>query len=173
MTLASHNTMTYLKPDKWYMNLFRFIDKCQSKDIVEQYESGVRLFDIRIGFKNGNPVFKHGLATYKRNVEEVFEYLNTKDVIVRIIGEDEHPFLYDYCKHLEETYKNIKFYGGNRKSDWTKKIYNFKYVPDFTIEENYSSMYPNPRWYGIWPWLYSKLHKKIESGSDYLMIDFI
>lgn len=174
MKLASHNTMTYLKPKKWYMNLFRFIGKCQSKAIEEQYESGVRWFDLRISFdKKCEPEFRHGLIAYKGNVFDVLDYLNTKDdVMVRILLEKDNPLYYNFCEYIELNYPNLKFCGGYRKSDW-KPVYIFKKNPIYTMEENYSSMPSNPKWYSIWPWLYSKLHKKNYTDKDYLLIDFI
>lgn len=177
MKIASHNTMTYLKPDKWYMYPFRFIAKCQSKTVVEQYESGVRFFDIRIGFdKYNNPKFKHGLISFKSNINSVISYLTSKDdVIIRIIAEDDNPMFNNFCNYLEGIY-GYRFCGGNRKSDW-KKVYNFNNKTEYTIKECYSSMPSNPKWYGIFPWLYAKLHnKKVLSekyNEEYLMIDFI
>lgn len=174
MKLASHNTMSYLKPKKWYMYPFRFIGKCQSKTIEEQYESGARWFDIRIAFdEKDNPEFRHGLIAYKGDFWKVFDYLNSKDdIIVRVLSEKEHKYFPTMCEYLERTYKNIKFCGGRSRSDW-RAIYVFKNIPIYTLEENYSSMPSNPKWYGIWPWLYAKLHKKKYTDKDYLMLDFI
>lgn len=50
MKLASHNSMTYLPIKKWWLKPFRFIAQCQNKTIEEQYQAGVRMFDIRIAF---------------------------------------------------------------------------------------------------------------------------
>ena len=176
MKLASHNTMTYLKPQKWYMYPFQLFAKCQSKDIEQQYEAGARWFDLRIAFdKHCNPIFKHGLMDYKGDVFKTLDYLNTKsDIIVRILLEKDSPLYYDFCKHIEQVYPNIKFCGGCRKLDW-KKIYQFKNQPSYTLEERYSSMPSNPKWYGIFPYLYALLNnrKPVKTGSDYLLIDFI
>lgn len=174
MKLASHNTMSYLKPKHWYLYPFRFIAKCQNKTIKEQYKSGVRWFDIRVSFdKNNNPEFRHGLMIFKGDFFKIFDYLNTKDdVIVRILLEKNSPLYFYLCEHLERKYINIKFCGGKRKSDW-KQIYEFKNEVKYTLEENYASMPSNPKWYSLWPWLYSKLYKKRETDKDYLMIDFI
>lgn len=174
MKLASHNSMTYLKPKKWYMYPFRFIAKCQSKTIEEQYGYGVRFFDIRIAFdENDEPEFRHGLVSFKSDFWKVFKYLNTKDdVIVKVLAEKDHPYYLTTCAYLERKYPNIKFCGGHRKEDW-KKMYTFKNEPQYTLEESYSSMPSNPKWYSIWPWLYSKLCRKKYTDKDYLMIDFV
>lgn len=178
MKLGSHNTMTYAKPKKWWMYPFRFFAKCQSKNILDQYLSGARWFDLRISFdKKCDPEFRHGMMTYKEDVYQVldfFNYLNDPTMIVRILLEKDHPFFADFCSYIEQAYPNVRFSGGQRKSDW-KKVYNFKNEPSYTIEENYSSMPSNPKWYGVWPWLYAKLrNKKIkETDKDFLLLDFV
>ena len=45
MKKGSHNTMTYLKPSKWYLYPFIFVAKCQSIDYKKQFNCGVRWFD--------------------------------------------------------------------------------------------------------------------------------
>lgn len=176
MKLGSHNTMTYLKPKKWYLYPFQFIARCQSKNIEKQYMLGARWFDLRIAFdKKGRPEFRHGLMSYKGDVFKVLSFLNNQnDVVVRILLEKDHPFFKDFCQHIEEQYPNISFTGGQRKSDWTQ-VYAFKNSPCYSIEENYSSMPTNSKWKGLWPWLYAKLNNKKEpkTDRDYLLLDFI
>lgn len=175
MKLGSHNTMTYLKPQKWYLYPFRFIARCQSKNIEKQYGAGARWFDLRIAFKGNTPYFKHGLMDYKGNVYKILEYLNTKeDVIVRILLEDDtNGEIYsNFCSTIEDIYTNIKFVGGHRKSDWTQ-IYHFKRKVSYTMEEWYASMPSNPKWYGIYPRLYSLLKGRKNTDADYLLIDFV
>jgi hypothetical protein len=71
--------MTYLKPEKWWMKVFNFMSKCQEVSIEQQYDKyGIRVFDLRIAFDKSTPKFKHGLVTYKGDVEAVLSYLNTK-----------------------------------------------------------------------------------------------
>ncbi|MCI6404172.1 MAG: hypothetical protein MR820_08870, partial [Prevotella sp.] len=76
--IASHNSLTYLRPVKWWMRLFNFIAKCQSKTIKEQYEDyKVRMFDFRVDFdKNNNLLVKHGLAVYNFSTKEMMDILN-------------------------------------------------------------------------------------------------
>lgn len=178
MKLGSHNTMTYLKPKKWWMYPFRVFAKCQSKDIVGQYTTGARWFDIRISFdERGNPEFRHGMMVYKGDVFGVldfFNYLNDPTMVVRILLEKDHDKFGEFCSYIEEAYPNVRFSGGQRKSDW-KRVYKFKNEPSYSIEENYSSMPSNPKWYGILPWLYSKINnKKVkDTDKDYLLLDFV
>lgn len=61
MELGSHNSLTYLPVKQWYLKPFKWVAKCQSKTIDEQFcDYGVRLFDIRVKFNNGEPVVAHG-----------------------------------------------------------------------------------------------------------------
>lgn len=186
--LGSHNSMTYLPPKKWYLYPFRFMAKCQSKTIEEQYNLGIRMFDLRIHFdKKNQPEFRHGAIAYKGDVISVLKFLNNKkDTRVRIILEDYRNngnYLQECLFSLAVTtwaleFKNIKFFGGNRKSDWME-IVHFKYNP--SIEDKYSSNNTNyttgtvlDDWF---PWLYAKFNnrKNIEKGTDklYMLIDFI
>jgi hypothetical protein len=82
--IASHNSFTYLKPKKWWMRIGRFMAKCQSKTIQEQYEKyNARLFDLRVDFdKNDNVILRHGLAVYKITESELYsilDFLNTRE----------------------------------------------------------------------------------------------
>lgn len=187
MKLASHNSMTYLPPKKWWLYPFRFIARCQSKSIQEQYERyNVRMFDLRISFNKLIPEFRHGMMAYKGDVEEVLMYLNAMgDTYVRLIyetsGTDEKGSILfrEYCKLWNKKYKGIKFFCGRRKSDW-KELYHFKYNP--TYENKYSSMNTKEGTTGTvlddwFPLLYAKFNnrKNLERGTDkeFLMIDFV
>ena len=181
--LASHDTMTYLKPTQWYLYPFQFMAKCQSKTIEEQYDKyGIRYFDLRVKFDEGNMVFAHGLITYKGNVWKVLEYLNSQEeeVWVRLLleatKEDEiqDKFFIAFCQNVEEKYKNIKFHNGRRKYDW-KQIYKFKF-DEPSLDQKVSSM-TWKIWDDWFPYLYARLmnKKNIAKGTDkdFLALDFV
>lgn len=200
MKLASHDTMTYLKPKAWYLRPFHFTAKCQSKSIEEQYEKyGVRYFDLRVYFdENGIPEFRHGSMAFKGDVYKVLEYLNNKneEVWVRILLEaNETSFKFKYLfnkekiQHeknrqimlfqqfmakAEQDYSNLKFHNGRSKWDW-KVIYKCKY-PEPSLDQKVSSM----TWkiFDDWcPYIYARLmnRENIEKGTDcdYLALDFL
>ena len=48
MMLATHNSGTGEKSGNLVSSLFSIFSKCQNKTIKEQYDAGVRLFDIRV-----------------------------------------------------------------------------------------------------------------------------
>lgn len=189
MELASHNTMSYLKPANLWLRPFHFIAKCQNKTIEEQYALGVRMFDIRITFeKNGKPVFAHGLIKFKtNNVENVLDLINTwKDCYVRIILEEnkftKHTYIHtvrfiSFVNAWIKKYKNIKFFEGRRKYDWNKIIVNSNLHPSPTYIQKVSSMTGTilDDW---WPKLYAMFNNKKEikkhSNNDgYLFIDYV
>ncbi len=183
MKLGTHNSMTYLKPKKWYLYPFQFIARCQNKSIEEQYTNhNIRLFDIRITYdKNGIPEFRHGYIAYKGNVYNVLEYLNNQKepVKVRILLEEgksncinEILFIKD-INRFKTLYPNISFFEGRRKYDW-KKIVD---LPDLEVTQLVSSMQGN-KLDDLWPWLYAyrmnkknlELYKNIDKN---VLIDFI
>lgn len=183
MKLASHDSMTYLKPKKWYLYPFRFMSRCQSKTIKEQYEDyGIRYFDLRIKFNGVNPEFTHGIMTYKCDVNEVLRYLNShnEEVQIRLLLEttkankSQESKFRAFCQFCEEEYKNLKFHNGRRKFDW-QVVYEFK-NPEPSLDQKVSSMTGTilDDWY---PEMYAKKmnHINIQKGTDkdYLMLDFL
>lgn len=185
MKLGTHNSMTYLKPKKWYMYPFRFIAKCQKVDIKKQYELGARMFDIRIHYdKNGNPEFRHGFMAFKGDVEGVFKYLNNKKakcyirLVLEVIKEkgikEQEAFFIRDCKRWESTYSKLNFFCGCRKLDW-KKVYSFS-----TPEPKINQLVSSTTWKKLddwYPWLYAVLMNKKNlanyNSTDWLLIDFI
>ena len=189
MVLASHNTMSYLKPAKWYLAPFNFMSKCQSKTIQEQYEAGARLFDLRLVILTDDrdfylePSFAHGLMAYKSpSVDEILSWLNSRDekVYVRFLLERPDPKVHNefrrVCEHYEQTYTNIGFWGhAYDKKTWTP-IYTFKGSLPRPVIDKYASCNQTgaTKWKGVlssknhsglliddlWPWLYAKLHNK-------------
>lgn len=191
--LASHNTMSYLSPRRWYFKPLAFTAKCQSKSIQEQYEKySVRLFDLRFRFnKKGEIYFAHGVIEYTGNIAFIFsilEYLNTlKDIAVIVRyenkeGEFEVEFK-EWCNYLETTFTNVKWIGGTNK--WKGKlVYKFK-NPFPSVEDKYSSCNTNvpgkpvtgtilddlcPIWYAK---KNNRKNRAIGTKKDYLMIDFV
>lgn len=188
MKIGSHDSLTYLKT-YWYLRPFKFMAKCQSKTIQEQYMIyGVRMFDFRIKFTKKGFHIAHGYMKFKGDIHDFLRYLNDKqDVIVRILIENK-PDRYktefqNFCNAVENTYKNIRFCGGRNKHNW-QVYYQFS-QEDPTYLDKYASnnvQEPGKHWSGcrlddIWPWIYAKLYNKknIQKGTDkeFLLIDFV
>lgn len=139
MKLASHNSLSFVKPKKWWEKLINFTSKCQLYDIETQYHKGVRLFDIRVrrddslygaySAKSG-----HGLITYDKGIIDVLYVLNsisTKEDPVYIQlnlenrkWEEDKDFMWfeELFKTFAKDYPNLIFCGGYVKHPWHKII---------------------------------------------------
>ena len=64
--IGSHNSMSYLPPQRWLWRLFAPFWRCQDKTIEEQIKAGVRYFDIRVVWdrKLYSWQFAHGLVRF-------------------------------------------------------------------------------------------------------------
>ena len=81
--IGSHNSMTYLPPKKWYMYPFKFVAKCQSSTIEEQYEKySIRVTNntkntIMINRKEDNDgiytVYSGSSEKYSAFISEIYE----------------------------------------------------------------------------------------------------
>lgn len=188
MILGSHNSWSYLTPKNWWANLIKFTAKCQKYDIRTQYEKyGVRCFDFRLKFVDGEPVIAHGPVIYKYTLEQLIDdlnYLDEKgDVWLRILHEvrtkkdyteDNIQAFKAFCADIERMYPNLKCWCGRNLYNWGVD-YEFKYNP--SCEELYSSVCP-PKYLDDWiPIIYAKLHNKknLKKGTDkdIMLIDFV
>ena len=155
MKLASHNSLSYYPP-QWWVIPFNWMAKCQSLTIEQQYEKGVRLFDIRIKIVDDKVCSGHGVATYKVDFDAIFDFLNKEGICtVRIILESGNDDIFRrYVGYLMKAYQNIEYAGGQRKRDW-KKMVN---LPEPDLNHLY---WKHDRWWKIpFPYWYAKKHNK-------------
>ena len=160
--IGTHNSMTYLRPQKWYGWFMIPFARCQRKTIVQQWAARARVFDLRVKFdRYGHSYFAHGLYDCSAHfsladavilIGQLHLY-SKEEVYVRLILEDTKAENYqaDYfrkaCKRCEEKFTTIHFFGGNRKCNWTK-LSTFKGdVPDSLNNQWVSSMADDARWY--------------------------
>lgn len=184
--LGSHNSLTYMPPKKWYMNLFKIFYKCQNITLEEQLKLGIRCFDIRVKLdKNWNWRFAHGLVIFDCNyIYSVFDTLNKYKCSVRLILEDKPGKSYHelefikLCRKLENQYKCISFFEGRRKKDW-KKLYTFNYENIYqTTDQFVGSMQSkfigkiSPKLWDLFNHTKSRKLAK-ESKADVILLDFL
>lgn len=183
MKLGTHNSMSYLPPKKWWMYPFRFVAKCQSKSIKEQYELGARMFDLRVAFTNNLTLeFRHGAMAFKGDVEDILKYLNSLEsniyirLLLEINKEDsiQEELFKITCKRWEAEYPNLRFFCGRRKFGW-KQLYQFK-VSDINVIQKVSSM--TGTILNDWcPWFYARFYNKKNfdnrNASEWLLLDFV
>lgn len=78
--LSSHNTFTYLRPRKWYHYFCIPFARCQNKNIIEQLNKGIQVFDIRLRFDNSGYIkLCHGLFEVKFEIPITQYELNGKN----------------------------------------------------------------------------------------------
>ena len=172
--IGTHNSMTYLRPQKWYGWFMIPFARCQRKTIEEQWHDGARCFDLRIRFtKQGEPYF-----ALKQLCKLILRY--NQPGFVRLILEDpdkqNHNVFYfkRFCDVSRQYYKAIHFFGGNRKGDWAQ-IVEFDYKPNLT--QYVGSMMEDARWYEkimpfAYAWRRNKKNKQNPQG-DIAIYDFI
>lgn len=92
--IASHDSYTYQKAKNPLMNLISIFWKCQKLDIQNQYDLGVRIFDVRV-YKNNKGKWgtAHGTAHFKQSFDSIVsicEYFKTQfpGSFIRIYLED-------------------------------------------------------------------------------------
>lgn len=186
--LGSHNSWSYLQAKHWWMIPFKFIARCQDLTIIEQYNLGVRCFDLRIRFnKRGELLVCHGFMEYNINKENLYSDLewlsNKKDVYIRLIHEARNKKQYsslsikkfrEFCINVLDKFPNIKFWNGRNLYYWT---YDVVFYHNPSCEEKYSSVC-SPKLIDDWyPRLFAKTNNKkiIDKGTDkdILLIDFV
>ena len=94
MNIGSHNSLSYLRPKKWWMRPFHFMARCQDIDFVDQYILGARVFDLRISFDRkhfGKVQVRHGSMEFDVPMSLLnlfYYYLNSAgDCYLRVILE--------------------------------------------------------------------------------------
>lgn len=154
--LGTHNSLSYLLP-QWWVIPFLWMARCQSRTLEEQYGLGVRYFDIRPKMRKGKVVAGHGLATYKMDMEAVWQFLDTKgDCTVRIFCENgDTATLCDYMRDVMVRYPNIVYTGGYQRNKG--RILD---LPDEDEDRYYWEKDPDRKFCIPWPWLYAKRHNK-------------
>lgn len=194
--LGSHNSWTFAKSN-WLIP--PFWARCQKLDIKDQYELGVRVFDLRLRWnkKTNKWGVSHGKTFFNALYEDDLKWLDFKgDAYVRVMleynskpkcsEEIEQGFI-EKCRSLEFAYPNIRFWGGNVKYDFHRIAYRFNNESPLVLDK-YSSVTSlfksNNKFLKIiddWcPWFYARLENKKEyeefvknDNDGYLFVDFI
>lgn len=186
--LGSHNSWSFLRPQKWWQRLIAFTARCQRVDIQRQYALGVRCFDLRLRTDgNGNAWLAHGLVEYSpQGLVDDLDYLNAQGgCMVRVLhetrrtGKDataaEQATFAKVCEELEMDFPKISFYGGLDVRSW-QRIYKFR-APRPTEDGCYASNMKPHLLDDWWPWLYARTHNRKfrEKGTnlDVLVLDFV
>lgn len=134
--LGTHNSLSYLPVKQWWLKPFFWVARCQSLDIEQQYEMGVRYFDIRVRFPKGmtdwrQAVTAHGLITYKGWVTRFLYKIAMFDdpCIVRLFFENskkqsdfEDSWARRFTDEVRNRYPEITFVEGGSRYRWNPTI---------------------------------------------------
>lgn len=189
--LGSHNSFSYLTPTKWWMKLLTPWAKCQNKTIVEQYNAGVRYFDLRISFnKSGSMRLVHNWVEYP--ITELFEALRTLNnkpgVYLRIVldmrkkpqgAKNTTEILGQFYDFLDYVMKNTTI-----TIDKAIIFWNWKHIIDNGIEITEYHASVSAKWYeyigGLECW--AELHNNeiltsksdiIQNDKEVLLMDYV
>lgn len=91
--LAAHNTLTGNKPLHWYDYITNLFSRCQCNNVIDLYNKGVRLFDLRVRINSANKAaIAHGLTQYKGDIIDILAKLKAvskgEDIYIRLVNED-------------------------------------------------------------------------------------
>lgn len=98
--LGSHNSATSYKLvgwQRWFAPLINLFTRCQTKTLEEQFNDGIRLFDIQVNLKDDRWLASHGIAWYDVEPLKVLNELSLKynEKIYVYLGFDRH-YLHPY-----------------------------------------------------------------------------
>ena len=154
---------------------------------MEQYNQGVRCFDLRMRYKDGLFQIAHGCVVYDYDrlkwMDDMAWFNQKEDCYVRILHEvrtnrqreecSKRLFV-AFCECMARCYPHIRFWCGRNLYDWRK---DFDFGDDPSCDERYGSVSEKKWLYGWWPWLYARTHNREirEKGTekDVLLMDFV
>lgn len=136
--LGTHNSLAYGEyKHSGFDNIKGKYSRCQTLTVQEQYEKGVRMFDVRVRRDDdtGKPMAAHGMIGFETDVEECLSFLNSKpNIFIRLMLENQNFIIEDkrtkhfswfkneYVPHLLRDYPNLKFVRGRAKYDDEKLV---------------------------------------------------
>lgn len=137
MGIGSNNSLSYLTPNGFWSKVFRWFNRCQSKQIQSQYIYGkARFFDIKLDVNKYNRITVKNYNIF--SLYEIFDFFNKMGNAIVYITFDADKDMYSendykikkekfayYCGQIESIYQNIKFCGGKNNFDG-ETLYKFK-----------------------------------------------
>lgn len=178
--IATHNSCTGEKGKGWRKLLTPFA-RCQSKTLIEQYDSGVRYFDIRVKETGRGLVAAHGLWESEELLSDLLKKL---DAYANAWKHEEYYVALCYegeCKYQRQFYedsllKNLKLckqvYFAEKKPKW-RVLAEYERV---TVRSCYKIL-DWRSWHTLIPipWLWKKIYYNRVKFSDHCfrMVDFV
>lgn len=177
--LGTHNSLSFVKPQQWWLRPFSWMAKCQSLNIEDQWKAGARYFDIRVKVRNYEIISSHGLMTYDIKVVDQLYILDklalnsNEECYIRFVIEDGKNI--QYVQHayeiLTSSFVHLNFLGLISKPGWV-------YIEDsdYSVDEIHS--YKLFTWKDFlcpkyWAKKFLKKNLEINHSGKYLILDFI
>lgn len=151
--------------------------RCQHKTLIEQYDSGVRYFDLRVRYTERGLVAAHGLWESEETLPELLRRLDahaSEDYYIALCYEGE--FAFDFTYFEQRLFSGLRHcrpvYFAEKKPKW-RVLKTYRSVPatshyvvlDFRSWHTYLPI----------PWLWKKLYyDAVEyDTTTYKLVDFI
>lgn len=172
--IATHNSSTGERGEGVLSLLLTPFAVTQSKTIGEQYDAGVRYFDIRMKIRDGLWVLAHGGWHSAVTPREVFAFLNEKGgAIVSVTYEgrlDNEEWFMDYCKFLMDIYPNITWHTINvKKPKWRC----LKTITEVGLEGKYVKLDMHS-WHSLIPipWLWDRVYNRPHKYNETFFVSY-
>ena len=185
--IATHDSATGEKSKNWLHALGKVFAQTQTKTIKEQYEVGVRYFDLRV---DKDLVLCHGLWKSDKTLNQVMTEMShfKEEVVVRVIIERKYSEN-DYIEIAKRIRKAINLRGkgkvrlhyiAHKLPKWTVlSSYNtigvtFAYLSVPTPKEYLTLAHKDWRRYIPIPRILKKITPEVEFNEDcFTMVDFV
>ena len=187
--LGSHNTLTYFPIKGLFGGIMKNWSKCQEINYIQQYEKGVRYFDVRIKFNKNKPVVVHNKNIYRageNELNQLFSFLNIKKGCYVRLGLDIRKKPKDANKQLKlfkEYISTLQHKYPFMKIDDAIVFWNWEHIitPTIRVTEKHASVTSN--WEVVkTPKNYASKHNNeirntyknvLNSNKEVLLIDFV
>lgn len=175
--LGTHNSITGYKGKGILSKLLTPFARCQTKSVNEQFNCGVRYFDIRIKYYKNKFVLCHGLWIADVSINCIFDTLNylgrKSPIYVDITLETDNgkDKFFDYVVKLKNSFNYINIARVNyKKPNWECiHIYNIINTVNRFITLDKSSWHT----YIPIPWLWNKIYKFENIDNTINIKDFV
>lgn len=184
--IATHDSATGEKSKNWLHALGKVFAQTQSKTIREQYEAGVRYFDLRV---DKDLTLCHGLWKANKDFYQIMTEMSKfgEEVYVRVVIERKYSQKV-YNELCEKIRKAVNLRGKGKvkldyiaaKIPWSVLIayraikVRYAYLSVPTPKEYLTLAHKDWRRYIPIPWVLKKITPKAEFNDDcFTMVDFV
>lgn len=186
--IATHDSATGEKGKGILSWLITPFAKTQSKTIKEQYESGCRMFDLRVRKKFGEWRCAHGVWVSKRTASDILSEINSFPeqcyVALTYEGDDSEVYEFsEYFKQCEMQFKNIFWGGVGIKYGKGSNLFKVKFDYIYPYPKNWPGSIQGflpldgKTWHIILPipWLWKKIYNDKPKFNEkiYVYVDFL